>query len=277
MTLNELKEQVIGLGFETDIEDGQMFFNSVFRAVQKMYTDRGVETELKLLHSPQKPLYHIKYIRYTPGGNVRYGLFGEGLYFKTLGTGRYTLTGEGSSVSEEFSGEREHRIIVDGYSEIIFEGEFEYSIWNLALYPAKVSDNPEDIIPPTESVEYRMEDYCDDFLGFSDLARDGNGLPIKGASLVFSTAKIPVLYEGEVRIKYRRCPKSIDTDINAELPIPNGWEHLLAELCASYIWLDDDPEKAQYYLALYNNGMNTLKYLTKDRADTPKIDVLRWT
>ena len=36
MTLNELKEQVIGLGFETDIEDGQMFFNSVFRAVQNL-------------------------------------------------------------------------------------------------------------------------------------------------------------------------------------------------------------------------------------------------
>ena len=49
--------------------------------------------------------------------------------------------------------------------------------------------------------------------------------------------------------------------------MPEETRELLPLLVASYLWLDDDPEKAEYYRALYADGINILRRNVFRRLD----------
>ena len=78
-------------------------------------------------------------------------------------------------------------------------------------------------------------------------------------------------------LKYRCKPLfDIDTELDGELDIDPECEHLLALLSASYIWLDDDAEKAQYYMSLYREGMASLKLYSTRCVNAEYEDVTGW-
>ena len=47
-------------------------------------------------------------------------------------------------------------------------------------------------------------------------------------------------------------------------------------LAAAYVWLDDDAEKAQYYMSLYRDGMASLKLYSPRCVSTEYEDVTGW-
>ena len=58
---------------------------------------------------------------------------------------------------------------------------------------------------------------------------------------------------GTVTLRYKPYPKKISkNESDSPIDIPRELESLLPLLCASYVWLDDNPERSQYYLELYN-------------------------
>jgi hypothetical protein len=49
------------------------------------------------------------------------------------------------------------------------------------------------------------------------------------------------------------------SDGDIQIDMPRELEHVLPLLVASFLWLDDDEAKAQYYLAIYRDLMNTVR------------------
>ena len=89
-----------------------------------------------------------------------------------------------------------------------------------------------------------------------------DGYASNGAAMILSGMKVTVS---------TRPPLAIigDTEIlkDAPLDIPSGAAHLLSLLVAAFIWLDDDAEKAQYYMALYRDGLAAYKYRQLSQRD----------
>ena len=52
-------------------------------------------------------------------------------------------------------------------------------------------------------------------------------------------------------------PGGLDGD--ERIDVPEELAELLPLAVASFVWLDDDPEKAQYYMSLYKDGIGTLR------------------
>ena len=89
--------------------------------------------------------------------------------------------------------------------------------------------------------------------------------------------RVPYEYAGEIILEYRKKAPAVSINApDAELDIPSELEHLVALVTASYVWLDDDPEKAQYYMSLYRDGMSGVKLYTRKNVDTKFNDVTRW-
>ena len=88
---------------------------------------------------------------------------------------------------------------------------------------------------------------------------------------------LPYGYIGEAVIRYRRSAPEVS--INApdrELDIPGELETLVPLLAAAYVWLDDDADKAQYYMSLYREGMSAVKLYTRGGVNTEFCDATGW-
>ena len=125
--------------------------------------------------------------------------------------------------------------------------------------------------------EYILAEEFVDFLCATCEAVDRVGRKIPGSSISSGVLTVPYEYKGEIIVKYRkRAPRvSINTP-DAEFDIPAELEPLVPLLTASYIWLDDDPDKAQYYMSLYRDGMSGVKLYTRRGVDTRIADVTGW-
>ena len=77
--------------------------------------------------------------------------------------------------------------------------------------------------------------------------------------------------EGTFRIFYKSAhtPYTTSTDDSTELPIPLRAHHLVPLLCAYYVWLDDDQQKA----IMYYNQYETLANVLLANAQRPRMRV----
>lgn len=69
-----------------------------------------------------------------------------------------------------------------------------------------------------------------------------------------ATLLIPASVKGSYSVRYNRKIASINQDENAEttnIDLDDDLCAILPNLVAAYIWVDDEPTKAEYYLSLY--------------------------
>jgi hypothetical protein len=143
-----------------------------------------------------------------------------------------------------------------GDIEIVFEqGEYDYTIRNLAMYDRVYSPNEDDIVPYSKTVGYKMSDYVKDFAKFDTPPLDSNGAHLyEGYSIDGDTINLPIDKQGVYTINYLH---KVDTfgvleDIGAQsIDLDEDLAALLPNLIAAYVWLDDEPDKSQYYYNLY--------------------------
>ena len=80
---------------------------------------------------------------------------------------------------------------------------------------------------------------------------------------------VPRDFAGKIIISYQRSPEAaLAYEPDIRLDVPRELEHILPLLVASFLWLDDDEAKAQYYLALYRDLMNTVRRYGNRSIDT---------
>lgn len=163
----------------------------------------------------------------------------------------------------------------DGYSDECFieiESEYGYTVRNIAIYDKIYSDLDEDIPPFTEKVPYKVSALVNDFERFDSSPKDitsqkylHRDYEIEGNDTVL----LPLTEQGAYEISYIHRVITFDTytDVNSEehlIDLDEDLASLMPSLVAAYVWLDDEPEKAQYYMNLYMQRAMQIQRESKD-------------
>lgn len=259
MTFNDLCTEVRALGFESaEIDDSQILI-SARRALGVIFAEKSAKGEIEIFKLPTVFGERIPDFVHLSDNTEKFELQKKAISFKTLGNGSCRIKDAKGERRVDFSGCGEHRHFLYGEAEIEFFGEYVFSVYDLTLFD-ELFDRSEDKIPLASGHEsYNLSETVIDFGCALSMPSDECGNPIKGASVIGSLMKIPYSYSGKVYVSYKRKPTELLGYSEEEIRMPEGCEHLLPLLVASYVWLDDDPEKSEYYMLLYREGMSTVR------------------
>ena len=181
MTLNELKSEVMKLGFEHDVDDSENFIICANRALKIMLAERKITKTVLLstadyldCSAPESPFFEIDFT---------------------------------------------------------------------AIYP--------------------------DFISFVNQIKGLNGEIISSIVANDGILYVPKDLRETVIVSYQRLPSPmLLSDGDVQIDMPRELEHILPLLVASFLWLDDDEAKAQYYMAIYRDLMNNIRRYGNRCIDT---------
>ncbi len=324
MTLQDLYGAVSQLGFEDSLGDDSTgrFIYATNRALieidalrpRRKSIDINHRVPTNLLFSEPTVIDKVEQLTFVAHG-------AKSFYFEVSGTGSYsvvlkkqTKTGNVINDTEEvlynsvaFSSpifaEKKGFIQVNGafldklnteegkyprYTgevELRFEGDYAYTIRNLAMYDTVYSDKVEDIPQYSKGIEYRITNLVTDFEKFDMPLIDFNGRHLVSGFMVGKDSiTLPMNNPGIYKINYLHkvelVPKNADVSAASttiiNLDLEDDLAALLPNLIASYVWLDDEPEKAQYYYNLYMQRAEQIKQADIDLNPVEFQSVYGW-
>lgn len=278
MTLTNLLDEVYALGFEDSAELDESFVITANRALMHIFTEKPEERLGRMIATRLDVKSYVSSYIHTPGTYATFPLVGRAFSFRVSGCGSYKITdGDGERVEHFDTVMGKRRGFISNGAEITFIGDYSYTVIGLASFESTVGGEVSDIPIYSGEKEYKISDSISDFLAFTKIPTDSNGYEIKGCRISGDVLYLPSDFEGEVNILYKRLPKSLSVDEpDAEIDISKSAESLLPLLVASYLWLDDDPDKAQYYMQLYREEMTRIRrYLPSDVGGS-YYDVTGW-
>lgn len=274
MTFNQLTEAVAHLGFEGGGMDPATLLAAACRAVEMIYSDRA--SVGRLCFDVYKPTLCLlrRELRHSAGGSESFPLQGRSYVFRVSGKGEYTLTDGGATVKRGFDGGQTVKGRLKEGGSICFMGENPYTVRGFACYMEDFSG--EEIPEPRRYRDHVLSNKVPDFAAFVSGAEDERGQAIAGSSLRDGIVSLPFDFSGCVVIRYkRRAPTIFAEDADKEIDVPPDTVAMLPLATAAYAWLDDDPEKAQYYMSLYRELMaDTRRY--SSRAAGEKYQTNGW-
>lgn len=289
MKVNTLYEAVSKLGFEDSLEDGKAFYYALNRATAQV---NALRPHVAIYDISKRPLVNCipnsDFAVREVFDHIDYSVIGaKAYYFEALGEGKCEIfckqNGEEVKVYEKlfdtqkFTAYRGIITMDDGkYPEeevtIRFSGEYVFSVRNVALYDKLLSANPEKIPAYEPYTTYDMTRLCSDFLTFSENPIElmgykilDQGYQIEGQSVLL----LPYELTGVVRVKYHRQVEKISYSASpgsdeSVIDLDEELCTLLPLLIASYVWLDDDPEKAGQYYSLYSERTKEILYRARN-------------
>lgn len=278
MTVKELYDSVAQLGFETVLEDDTRFILAANRAIIQINRLRPKIAKYELSHFPIDNL--------LGNGAEPVNKDDEALIFVAESAKAYYFecNGDGVAIIERLDGDewvaidsvtlasesgafmKYRGFIQDGGNfvsvsvRIRFTGEYVYQVKNIALYGKIRSANPSDIMDYSKLVAYDFASLTNDFASFvcppiMDAGQDKGFMLdtdyfITGNSILL----IPASVKGIYNVRYYREITPISQDADDEttnIDLDNDLCAILPNLVAAYVWADDEPTKAEYYLSLY--------------------------
>lgn len=298
MTVSELYDHVSRLGFEDSLEDEKKFYNATNRALLQVGAIRPATGVLEINHSPLRnllgdtsaPILRSETLCFDAVGARAFFFEAEGEgYCKILDADGSELTVEEFNSKGKFSSYRgfvkRGADWYEGAVQMRFEGEYAYSVRNVALYAEVYSSNPDDVPSYSPYVRYDMRDLVDDFLTFSvppvqstdGYRRMREGYNMEGISTVMFPSNVP----GSYRLLYNRRPKKLEYKVTPQeditvVDLDEELSALLPLLVASYIWVEDEPEMASYYLGLYRERAADIERRTRNNVPVVVRDRYGW-
>jgi hypothetical protein len=295
MTIQELYDSVAQLGFETSLESNERFVYAYNRAILQVNRIKPLVSVYKLNHFPLKNLIEGDNFEPICKDNkdvVFIAKNAKSYYFECNGKGyakiekktdnewkeiaplQITLNADNGRFKAYTGFIRNNGAFEDGEYRIRFIGDYMYYIKNVAMYGSIYSDNKSDIPEYSRTVAYDINSLTDDFMSFVcppiAVAKQGKAFTLNEDYYIQEKGKIlfPVEASGAYDIQYNRKPKQITlADIDDNTLVDLSDEELCAimpNLIASYIWVDDEPDKAQYYLSLYREQVAEINALKRD-------------
>ncbi len=276
MKVYQVLEAVTALGFLTD-ESKEAYRDNMLlsldRAVKTVANEVAAEHgEISFIHKPQENCFDaLQLIQYT-GEPLRFFADGIKCYsFLCDGTGRAIVSSEGGTEVIELSSGGEfvlYRGFVSGDTEIVFEGEYSYTIKNLSGYKERRSEDTYDIHGYDDFVCYDLERLTKEgenirfgalfekpiFIGEGRAKRDVLSYTVGSKVFIKSTDSFVVL------VKYKKQPITIDSTTSGdfEIELPQRVLILLPLLTAFYLLRDDEPTMADIYYNDYEIKKNNL-------------------
>ena len=268
MTYKDLCAEILALGFETELDSEERILTAVNRALMLIYTERPTYERTSLFKPGIFSSFKIADFSHKGGETDSFSYKARAYSFKTSGTGKYKICEGGKEEIFEFSQNYVlHRGFLHGDGRIDFVGEYSFSVYDFVFFGEIYGSSPEDIPTLSGYTEYKIRNFAPDFLAFVYPPTDENGTSIKNAEVRGGILRIPDEYCGKINLIYKKAPKTLLGNPNDVVDVPDGCEHLLPLLSASYVWLDDDPEKSQYYMSLYREAMSAVKYYDRAHID----------
>lgn len=291
MTLKELYDSVAELGFENELESERLngFFLATNRAIVQINRIRPATSIYKLNHFPLKNLLSENTYEPVCKDDEALTFITEGAksyFFECNGNGIATIeksTDGGETwetlnaielVSDKGQFEQYRGLILDGEEpylglvRIKFDGDFIFWVQNVAMYRSLYSADPESVPAFSKYTSYDIASLVDDFVSFACPpivdAQRGKGFILNTDYFVEGASKIliPASLNGVYDVLYNRQNKQLNLDDDmeeTEIDLDSELCCLLPNLVASYIWADDEPTKAEYYLTLYNAQVAEIK------------------
>ena len=295
MTISELYKQVAQLGFEDSLEDNDRFFYAANSALLQVNKLRPAIGNYLINHKPLENL--VTESTFSSIEKL------EDLTFEATDSKSYYFEADGNGFAyiEKYNGEADEWSIfstinlsstgafvaykgfikeggnfVSGNIRIRFTGDYIYNVRNVALYRHLFSDNANDIPAFQSYTRYDMKDLVDDFLALCcpPIQEDAKNrvlnqeYEIEGNSVIL----IPYGNKGEYKVLYERNPARLEVqedsveESETEIDLDEELCTLLPILIAAYVWIDDEPEKSQYYMNLYRERAADIERKTKYTA-----------
>lgn len=277
MQVSELYNQVAQLGFESSLEDDDRFYYTANRALLQVNKVRPAISHYLIHHKPLKNL--VQTSTYTPLEKD------EELTFEAIDAKSYYFEADGNGVAyiEKYIGNewviikqiplesarafvsykgfiKEADEFVSGRVRLRFTGEFLYYVKNVALYSQLYSADEADIPAFEAFTRYDMSKLVPDYISLHcpPIKEDGENTILNQDYEIEGNSVILLPYEksGVYKILYERKIKQLvnTNDVqndDTEIDLDEELCSLLPNLIANYVWCDDEPSKAEYYMTLY--------------------------
>lgn len=288
MTIQELYESVAQLGFETELEDNNRFYYAVNRALLQVNRIRPATSIYKLNHFPLENRLTddtFEPVKKDDEALVFVADNAKSYYFECNGNGLAIIekSADGETwepiksidlVSENGRFIAYKGLILDGEEQYLgavrikFSGDYVYYVQNVALYGGLLGAGADKVPAYSKHIVYDLASLTDDFLSFVcppivDATR-GKGFVLNDDYFVEGTSKIliPASTVGIFDVCYNRQIKQVSAEDDMEttvIDLDSDLAAILPNLVASYIWVDDEPAKAEYYLTLYREQVAEIR------------------
>lgn len=278
MRVQELYDQVAGLGFEKSLEDDDWFYQAANRALLQVNFLRPAISSYVINHKPMRNLVEGGFSPVERSEDLIYeATDAKAYYFQADGIGtlyieRYDTNSNtwvivnmieltGTKRFSAYSGFfKEGRNFVTGRVRLRFSGEYLYSVKCVAMYEHVYSDDLADIPAYEAYTRYDLTMLTEDFLTLAtppitedeEYEKLSEDYEVEGGKVIL----LPHDVTGCFKVLYHRRPKEminkgIAADDDSVIDLDEELCTLLPVLIASYIWLEDEPDRAQYYNTLY--------------------------
>lgn len=278
MTINQLLRESYALGFEDTGELNDSFIFSANRALGIICSDIVPEKQARFIISAPEISYRMASYRHTPGKTFKINIKGTSFSFKFSGTGTVSITEKNTRKIKNFNSK--NGIFKEAFNsecELKFTGALAFSIYDLTVYSTRISANNDSIPVYSSMKDISLSEYIPDFGIITRLPENSAGEVIEKATVHGDVMRLPFEWDGEISVYYKPCPTVLSAnDPDAKISIPKFAEHLLPLLTASYLWIDDDPEKAEYYASVYRSEMNKIIITQSRSAGAEYKDILGW-
>ena len=291
MRVSELYNQVAQLGFEEALESNERFVFAANRAIYQINSLRPHVAYVDIVHFPLSNLITASSLEpmFCQGSKIYNVASGRAIYFEAMGKGQLQISVPGAMAPiliEDFDSKvsfTPYRFIIpntDNTLTIEFKSDYAFALRNVAVYGALLSEQAEDIPSFGAFVRYDMKSVTNDFLGFNSppIVEDKNYTKlVDGYEIESDTLLLPYSAQGVYRVSYKRKPKQVET-LDQSMPIDLDDElcTLLPLLTASYIWLEDEPERSMYYKNLYNERAAEVLSFKRNFTPAKVINVNGW-
>lgn len=277
MRVQELYEQVAGLGFEKSLEDEDWFYQAANRALLQVNYLRPAISSYVINHKPMKNLVEGGFSPIERSSDLIYEAENaKAYYFQADGIGevvieKYNSAGMWSRIGEvELTGTRrfkeyygfirDGKQFVSGPVRLRFTGDYLYSVKCVAMYQHVYSDDVADIPAYEAYTRYDMTSLAENFLTLStppitddeEYKRLSGDYDVEGGRVIL----LPYSVTGCFKVLYNRKPRELINKGSAQddedvIDLDEELCSLIPVLIASYIWLEDEPDRAQYYYSQY--------------------------
>ncbi|MBO5907172.1 MAG: hypothetical protein J6Q85_03365 [Clostridia bacterium] len=260
MILRDLISEVSSLGFDGVVECDTLFLTALRRSLYKIFTDKKITSEIVLHKSKERISDFRPILRYNGEDEISLPLRGRAVSFYTSGKGTYTIIHGSRSDSYGFLGSSSrhaHRLnSTDG--KIVFSGSGAYTVSSFSVFLDAYSSDC-DIPDGKRRQKYDIRAQREDFFSFASFPTDDEGRPLEAVTLGSGCIYVDAEYEGDIYIRYTKLPRvTMEDSLDSEVDIPREYEHLLAVLVASHVFVDSNSALAEHYGELYSSMANEI-------------------
>lgn len=291
MKVSDLYKQVAGLGFESSLDDDSRFYYAANRALLQVARIRPVTRACHINHKPLKNALLNSSFDSTEKSDIIFEAeHAKAYYFEADGNGlAYIKFFDGSkwgiaevielnsllAFKAYYGFIKNGNDFVNGKVRITFDGDYLYHVRRVALYENVYSPNEKDIPAFEPYSRYDISEIAPDYLALaSPPIVDGQMREVLSQNYDIANENTILLSHalpGEYIVRYVKRPTPIIVNTDAkndqqQIDLEDDLCAILPNLIASYVYAEDEPQLAEYYLALYNQQAAVIEQKTRSYA-----------